>query len=377
MNVCFAMATASRTAFGILPIVVGTTKALAHIGHVPRVIAVHDSYTVEDATLWGETDVETFTSVGPRKFFYVPMLAQRLGRRAAPDIVSIQGMWAFMFGGVTRVARAQRVPLLLTPQGMLEPWALQHSRWKKRVAEAVYATRMLESVSCFHVNSDAEAESIRKLRLRTPIAIIPNGVDLPDRVNRPTADGQRTLLFLGRIHAKKGVRELVDAWVEATRSVPNWRLVIAGPDEQGLQAQLEEHARGTKIEFVGEVFGAAKQALFAQADAFVLPSFSEGFPMAVLEAWSYGLPVLMTRACNIAAGFTADAAVEVEPTASSVKAGLGRLFEMPTLQLRAMGERGRALVDTQYSWDRVARELEEVYVWARGGGHVPATVQQR
>ena len=123
--------------------------------------------------------------------------------------------------------------------------------------------------------------------------------------------------------------------------------------------------------FDAMAIGADKQAALSRADAFVLPSFSEGLPMAVLEAWSHRMPVLMTRECNLERGFEAAAALEVRPEAGSIAAGLRGLWSMSQQDLAAMGGRGRSLVEQHYTWQKIAAELRSVYAWFLGSGSKP------
>jgi poly(glycerol-phosphate) alpha-glucosyltransferase len=128
------------------------------------------------------------------------------------------------------------------------------------------------------------------------------------------------------------------------------------------------------VYFLGPQFGNDKAAAFAHADAFILPSYSEGFPMAVLEAWSYGLPVLKTRACNIPDGFDAGAAIEIKPDASSIAEGLRQFTRLPAGEQEAIGRKGRALVEEQYTWPQVALQIRDVYQWVLGDASRPHSV---
>jgi glycosyltransferase involved in cell wall biosynthesis len=158
-----------------------------------------------------------------------------------------------------------------------------------------------------------------------------------------------------------------------------WQLVIAGWEQGGHQAELENQARemavADSVHFVGPQFDLAKAASFQRADAFVLPSFSEGLPMAVLEAWSYARPVLMTPQCNLPEGFAAGAAMRIEPQVASVVSGLGALFRMPDHERIAMGQRGRDLVARQFTWSRIGAEMANVYRWVLGQGPQPDCVR--
>jgi poly(glycerol-phosphate) alpha-glucosyltransferase len=234
-------------------------------------------------------------------------------------------------------------------------------------------------------------QSIRALGLTNPIAILPNGVDLPDRLlSKPIpkwAEGfpseKKILLFLGRLHPKKGLVHLIRGWAMARRgnsdASATWLLVIAGWDQRGHQAEIESLVDGLGVNdsvfFVGPQFNEDKITSFNRADAFVLPSFSEGLPMAVLEAWAYRLPVIMTPQCNLPEGFSSGAAIPVDADADSIYEGLSNLFIMDSSALASMGERGRKLVETNFAWPRIAANMYSVYQWLLDKNEKPQCVK--
>jgi poly(glycerol-phosphate) alpha-glucosyltransferase len=209
-------------------------------------------------------------------------------------------------------------------------------------------------------------------------------------------------LYLGRIHPKKGMVNLMRAWRMANGAQRDeWVLAIAGGDQGGHEAELkclatelglawqdgkaksakreEESAcrltlagsQAASLLFLGPQFGADKEACYANCDAFILPSFSEGLPLVVLEAWAYGKPVLMTPECNLPEGFSARAALRIEPSPESIAQELGELFRTPHSALRAMGEEGRRLVASRFTWPRIAQEMKAVYEWILSAGPRP------
>jgi poly(glycerol-phosphate) alpha-glucosyltransferase len=175
---------------------------------------------------------------------------------------------------------------------------------------------------------------------------------------------------------------LLEAWARVTTSPPataeDWHLVIAGWDQDGhesaLKAQVERLALGRSVHFVGPLFYDAKDTAYRHADAFILPSKSEGLPTVVLEAWAYDLPVLMTPQCNLPEGFTAGAAVRIETNADSIAAGLRQFFQMSDPDRRHMAANGRALVATKFAWSAIAAETFAVCEWLRGTGPKPKSV---
>ena len=217
------------------------------------------------------------------------------------------------------------------------------------------------------------------------MCVVPNGIDLPlpsQRFQTPAWAGRfpadrQVLLFLGRLHPKKGLQPLLQAWSRVHRA--NWQLVIAGWDQGGhrrdLEAGVAAHGLNDSVCFCGPLHGPDKAAAYAAAQAFILPSFSEGLPMTILEAWAYGVPVLMTSACNLPEGFAAGSALEISTDPDEMAEAIARFLSLSADERIAMGARGRALAARQFSWDRIAADLFSVYRWVAGAGPRPACVR--
>lgn len=231
---------------------------------------------------------------------------------------------------------------------------------------------MLERVDCFHALNQSEADSIRQLGYRQRIEIVPNGTDLPslktaDRSG--AANGRKKIVFIGRIHPKKGIVELLkgwrllcDQWPELCKS---WKLVIAGWDDGGHLAEYQkltqELGLQDSVEWPGKVYGADKDALLRQAAGFILPSFSEGLPMAVVEAMGYGIPVIMTEACNIPEAFAAGAALRIEPKPLSISEGISHFVSLGADEVTAMRVKARNLAKRHFTWDQQVKRMQAVY----------------
>ncbi len=326
--------------------------------------------------------------VGPAALGYSPELARLLPQHVSKDsVIHVHGLWMYPGWLARRLTRATGAPRIISPHGMLAPWALRNSRWKKRVAAYAFEGQNLRTASCLHALCAAEAKNIRDYGLKNAVAIIPNGVDIPDgpesmRENRKPAwkeqiePGRKILLYLGRIHPKKGLVNLLKAWSQIKKS--EWTLAIAGWEEGGHQGDLQKLASDlgllSSVIFLGPQFGEAKSACYRDCDAFILPSFSEGLPMVVLEAWSYAKPVLMTPECNLQEGFAAQAALRVEPAIESIANGLDQLFQTSETERRAMGLRGLALVKDHFTWPKITLQMQAVYAWALGEGPQPESV---
>lgn len=306
-----------------------------------------------------------------RRLQWSPRFKQVLRARAqssGAEIIHDTGLWLLTNHAAAQVARTAQLPLIISPRGMLTEWSLQFKGWKKKLAWQLYQQRDVRSAQVLHATSTAEAEGFRALGLPQPIAVIPNGVALLDspksNVQSPKSE-IRTLLFLSRIHPKKGLLDLVTAWGRIRPS--GWRMVIAGGDEGGhlqeLKAEIGKLKLEKDFEFTGPVEGAAKWELYRNADLFVLPSHSENFGIVVAEALACGVPViasqgtpwedLVTHRC----GWWPE--IGSEPLAAALREALARTDE----ERREMGARGRELVQAKYGWPGMAAKMIEVYRW--------------
>ncbi len=308
-------------------------------------------------------------------------------RRA--EVVHLHGLWQSHTRRGARTARAARVPYLITAHGMAEPWALRHKRWKKRVYLALVESRDLRRASCLHALSRPEIGHLRKLAPWTPICFIPNGVDLAPFENLPSRKtleaecpelaGKFVLLFFGRVHVKKGLDLLAEALGRLAPTHPNIHLVIAGTDDGALSPfrdRMAELDLTRKITYLGHVSGERARQVWAAADAFVLPSYSEGFSMAILEAMACRLPCLITTTCHFPEAAAAGAAIVTPASLDSITEGLRKLLEMTPSERSQLGTNARSLVEDHYTWDRQAAQLAAVYDWLAGNGPPPEAVIQ-
>lgn len=386
MSVALVTESVSRGGGGLFFSVRNLAQSLRdHTATKVDVVGFIDEHTDADLPAWGAFPPRALPVRGPESLAYAPSLVSTL-HELAPDLAHTQGIWRYYSRATWKWASSTRRPYLVSPRGMLDRWAMRHSAWKKRLAWTVFERAHLLGASCIHALCEPEAAAIREFGLRKPICILPNGVELPSalatRADPADASGRKSLLFLSRLHAKKGLMELLRGWAIARTAAPqraaDWRLTIAGTDRNGYRAELEALARtlgiAEDVDFVGPKFGAEKEDAYFSASAFILPSHSEGLPQAVLEAWAHSLPVLMTPACNLPEGFERNAAIEVGADPLGIASGLGELFEMTPAQRNAVGQRGRELVESRYTWPTVARQMRQVYDWILGGGAPPSTV---
>lgn len=361
------LTTSSRNAGGLFYSVRWLSKALLDKGNELRILSPKDEFSEADCGVWEPLPVELYSASGPLQS---SRKLRALLKTSKADLIHLHGIWMDNQWAAWQRQKESGTPVVVSPRGMLDPWAVKNSAWKKRIVKILFAGKALREASCIHALCRSEVESVRAYGLKNPIALIPNGVELPTLGPREKGE-DKTLLFLGRIHPKKGLSELLEAW---GRSSCGWRLLIAGWDDGGHEDKLRSRAAKlglSNVEFIGPQFGAEKDQLLRRVDAFILPSFSEGLPMSVLEAWSYGLPVVITDFCNLPEAFDAEAGIRIKPDADSIFQGLETLGVMTDGDLDVMGSKGRKLVEQRFSWSMIAENMHKVYEWCLYGGDPP------
>ena len=304
------------------------------------------------------------------------------------EVVHMHGLWQKHTRRGSAIARRHGVPYLIAAHGMAEPWALRHKALKKKVYTALIEGPNLRGASCLHALSRPEIGHLRAMAPEATVCFVPNGVDLrpfddlPPRraleATHPELAGKFVVLFFGRIHVKKGLDLLAEAMGTLSKFRDDLHLVLAGHDDGALTPFLEQMkglGLADRVTTLGHVSGEAARVAWGAADAFVLPSYSEGFSMAILEALASRLPVLITTACHFPELRQAGGGVIVEPNAEAVTLGLRELLERSADERQRLAEAGRALVESSYTWERQATRLAEVYRWLSGGGTRPEAIE--
>ena len=319
-----------------------------------------------------------------------PTLNRRMRKESRKaNIIHNHGLWMFPNLYARQAASRSRIPLVISPRGMLEGWSLGRSRIKKFMTWGLFERANLRTAALFHATSEMEALSLRKLGLQQPIAIIPNGVEIPDRETNPDRQslerkhpelaGKRWLLFLSRIHPKKGVSELLRVWRDTQGDFPQWQLIVAGPDLEGYESGMRREALNSKIAnrvtFAGMLSGSERKAAFANADVFVLPTHSENFGIAIAEALAFGLPVITTKGAPWEELTAHECGWWIDLGHAELRRCLKGVLPLSKMELSAMGERGRALMARKYSWRQVAALMKQSYEWLLGRNDRPGCIQ--
>jgi glycosyltransferase involved in cell wall biosynthesis len=371
---------------GIDPSMGGTAAAVTSLATAQRAaagidVAVVTTFTAHSATAAADAlrargvDV---TEIGPARgpLQRHPDIWRALDDAIArADVVHVQAVWEEIQYRAAQISRNRAVPYVITPHGMLDPWSLRQSALKKKLYLAWRLRKVLDNAAAVHFTSEIERDvSAPPLRLRAPTIVIPNGIDLAEfddlpprgafRAKHPEIAGRPIVLFLGRVHPKKGFDLLIPALARAA-GLENTLLVIAGPEHPGYGQTVRDLAArqgvADRVLMVGMLHGRDRIEAMVDADLFVLPSYQENFGIAVAEALAAGCPVVISDQVNIHPQITAAGAGGVVPTKiEPLAAELARWMGDEPLR-RSAGERGRAFVREKYDWPNIARRWADQY----------------
>lgn len=328
-----------------------------------------------DARLWLQDF--TWLPLAKEMRFSVALKQYLAKATTTASLVHAHGLWLMPNVEAGIAAHRAGVPLVVSPRGMLAPEALGFSRTKKWLFWKLLQRNAYAHAAAWHATSAAEADDIRAFGIRAPIAIVPNGIDLTTASAAMREQG-RTLLSLGRIHPKKGLRHLVAAWANLAPEFSGWRLRIVGPDEAGHASELKTLATrlgASRLSIEPPVFGRDKIDVLLNASLFVLPTLNENFGIAVAEALGAGVPAVVTKGAPWAGLLSNRCGWWIDNGVEPLVAALRIAMNLPDGERKAMGARGRAWMARDFSWNRIAKDMLDVYVWIRDGGAPPVTVQ--
>lgn len=356
-----------------------SVPGLAHsIDQLPgmemHVMGTLDPVNSGAAQYWGPR-VHAFAIKGPTALQFAPKMGKAIAA-LAPGLIDVQGLWTYPSLANLLYARKTGAPYMVTPRGMLDPWARRNSAWKKRIAGFAFEYAHLKGACALRATAEMEARHFRDMGLINPIAIVPNGINLPELAQR-TEHALRSVLFLSRIHPKKGVDYLLKAWGALHADFPEWEIVIAGIDESGHEAelkQLTQRLRLPRVRFVGEAHGAAKQKLYRDADLFVLPTHAENFGLVIAEALAQETPVITTTNAPWQGLHDHNCGWWIDLEQGLLTQTLRSALLQPAEALADMGRRGRIWVGQDFGMDQVALKMRDVYLWAAGQMQKPEYV---
>ena len=286
-----------------------------------------------------------------------------------PDIVHVHGIWTWLNHLCCLESFRREIPYIISPRGMLEPWSLEQKKWKKRLGLWMYQSRDLERASVIHCTSELEQKNLQSFNSRLSSFVVPNGTTIPVLTDSLITDSLRPktikrLLFLSRLHPKKGIPLLLEAWNAIRPS--GWECIICGPDCDGHRRVIERMIASLGLsdscKVIDAVEGEEKANLFRSADLFILPSHSESFGNVVAEAMSYGIPVITTTATPWSVLNEERCGWCVDGDGKSITLALRTAIQLPSDQLRAIGLRGHEIAKKQFSWSSSAEDLALAYL---------------
>lgn len=318
---------------------------------------------------------------GPRRLGCSPAMARWLRAQVeggTAEVLHSHGLWMMPNVYPGRIRALGEVRLVVSPRGTLSAWAMNHHRWRKRAMWHLGQRATLARADAFHAAAEPEYGDIRRLGFRQPVAVIPNGIDVPPLQPKPLA-GRRRLLYIGRVHVKKGVDLLLRAWRAVQDRFPDWEVVVAGPDDGGYLAQYRQLAAELgvqRVSFPGPVYGAEKLALYRSAQLYVLPTRSDNYAMTVAESLAAGTPAIVTKGAPWSGLAEHDAGWWIDVGVDSLVACLELALALPVERLAQMGRNGRAWMEREFSWRAIGERMAQIYRWLLGQGERPACVRE-
>ena len=373
-RVALALPTISPLGGGVAEAARLHVKALAAAGFDE--ISVHtldDRMEKVDPKQWEAARLYQHRFVGPMSYSFAPSMLSSL-MKAKPDIVHVHGVWQSHCAAVHAWSVLTGKPYVVSPHGMLEPWIRARSAGLKRAVSTLYQDRFLRRAGGFHLLTEKEGADVQEFLRGQPAPIIPNFAEPFSSDGqkpgwwKPEHEGRKVYLFLGRLHEKKGVMELMEAWARLSAEDAGFRdgslLVFCGWNDgiQGFETKVESLGRQYgNVLFAGPQYGPEKNRSMGAATYFLLPSKSEGLPMAILEAWAAGVPAIMSPECNLPIGFERGAAFRTGFTVDTIYPSLVAAHTLSEADWRAASGNAKALVAEKYSEASVRDGLLSLY----------------
>ena len=385
MNIVHVSASITNKSGGVGAVIYGITSRSGLYKSTSSIVT-YDEET-SDYGSYDFIDVHRCKIIGLHSLGYSPEMSKELYKLKNCDIIHSHGLW-LRSGYYARQASLRRnIPLVISPHGMLEPYALDRSKLKKKIISLLFENNNLMAANCIHAASHQEAENFKKAGIRNNIAIIPFGVenqkfDVSDTTNMfdkyPILKNKKIIFFLSRIHPKKGLIYLIEAWEKLYERFPGWQIVIAGPDEDNHLSQIldliSNKQLGDKITYIGPVHGRQKYACYNMSSIFVLPTLSENYGFVVPEALSSECPVITTKGTPWKDLVEYNCGWWIDIGTNSLIKCLEKACSMSDDDLKNMGINGRKLVESNYSWESSVNKFNALYSWLVNDSQKPEFV---
>ncbi len=294
-------------------------------------------------------------------------------------LIQIQSMWDWPYHKVMVEARKQGIPYIVTPRGMLEPWSLSQKKWKKKLAWWLYQRNDVQKSVCVFTTAKMEADHVSDLGITTYKSVIPNGIETDGYPCKTSVEGvKKQVLFLSRVHVKKGIELLFEAWKRIHPENADWQLLVIGNGEaeyiHSLENRVESLGLKDCIKILPPVFGDAKIKVYQESALFCLPSFSENFGMVIAEAMSCGTPVITTTNCPWSILNDTNTGWCIDLSVDNLEHALREALTMSSTDLYDMGQKASSLIYENFDYRSVTRKTLRLYEWLLGSGEKPEFV---
>ncbi len=287
-------------------------------------------------------------------------------REIHPDLVHVNCCWQPESAMVQGWSTKKGFKTVYSPHGMLEPWIVQRHYWTKKVpALLLYQKAAIRNSDVIHATAESERQNLLELGYNRNVTVVPNGIDVDSIRMKSSWKKTRILLFLSRVHEKKGIDILIEALAELKELITGYRIIIAGEGDENYISFLKGLALkkgiAKQIEFIGGVYGEKKWELYQQADIFVLPTHSENFGIVVAEALASGTPVITTTGAPWEELNTRHCGWWIPCNAKELKFVLISAITLSDDKLEEMGCNGRRLMEERYSVEAIAGQMKALY----------------
>lgn len=381
MKILMAIAAVGKVFCGSAKIVLELAQAIGNLGHEVDIVTTpangstnldvplhqwinEKSYRIQYFPYWDVADYKISFSLTKWLFQHV----------SDYDLVHTNGVFSYPVLQANWACQFKKVPYIMTPHGMLEPWAMAHKGKKKRLYYELFEKPALQKAAAIQITGSPEANSITSYGIKTPMMFVPNGIyrhDYETQIDQqvfyqefPHTRNKTLIIFLARVDPKKGLDLLATAFSQVYVQFPQAHVIVAGPDNTGFlptaQKYFTEAGCLEAVTFTGMLTGNMKYAALAAASIYVAPSYSEGFSMSVLEGMASGLPCVITTGCNFPEATIAQVAYVVDIDAEAIANALIKCLSNPQ-QAKAMGDRAREFIFANYTWEQSAQKLNKGY----------------
>lgn len=296
------------------------------------------------------------------------------------DLLQSESMWIPLSHNILRIAKRMNIPYIFVPRGSLEPWSLKQKWFKKKIAMLLYQKRDIQNADCILATADMEKNNLRSLGFTNPIAVVPNGIDIseyPCRNDEDKIDVKKQILFLSRIHPKKGIEILALAWKDICHEFKDWNIVVAGNGDNKYISQLkkfiEKQGVSASMKIIPPLFGKEKYNLYKQSSVFILPTYSENFGMVIAEALSCGLPSITTKNAPWQILDKEKIGWWIDLSVGEIKNALIESMSMDSDELFEMGKKGSLVVNDKFYYLNIAKKISSLYEWILADKKEPLT----